>query len=439
MTRKIALIIQTYNLCLDPRFPRFKIGLMPLRSLFVDFNSYFASVEQQVRPELRGLPVAVVPVMTDSTCCIAASYEAKHFGVKTGTMVGDARRMCPRLRIVEARPSLYVTYHHRLIEVVDSVIPVVEVCSIDEMACALNGPHREREAAVAVAHEIKRRIAEKVGPWMKCSIGIAPNDFLAKTATDMQKPDGLVVIEDRDLPHCLHRLELRDFCGIGRAMETRLREHGLHTVKALCAATPDMLRRAWGSIEGERLHAKLRGEVVYSPPTRRSMVSHSQVLSPKLRKEAEAYSVLNRLLQKAAVRLRKLGCLAAGIGVSVRNVGGKRWRDEMRFQETQDTLCFLRALDTLWRRRPSDGPPPMKVGVYLFHLSEIGQCTAPLLPEGKSRPELNRLIDRLNERYGKNAVYFGEAHTALDAADMKIAFNRIPDQEFDGEEEDTDD
>src|SRR5271156_6786956 len=102
---------------------------MPLRSLAIDFTSYFASVEQQEQPELRGRPVAVVPVMTDSTCCIAASYEAKHFGVKTGTRVGEARRACPGLVLIEARPGLYVEYHHRLIAAVDSCLPVTQVLS----------------------------------------------------------------------------------------------------------------------------------------------------------------------------------------------------------------------------------------------------------------------------------------------------------------------
>ncbi len=113
---------------------------MALRALFVDFNSYFASVEQQEQPALRGRPVVVAPVMTDSTCCIAASHEARRFGVKTGTHIGEARKRCPGLIVVEARPSLYVNYHLKLVELVDSCLPVPEVRSIDEMSCTLRGP-----------------------------------------------------------------------------------------------------------------------------------------------------------------------------------------------------------------------------------------------------------------------------------------------------------
>src|SRR5215471_8216954 len=106
-----------------------------LNWLFVDLNSYFASVEQQDRSELRGKPVGVVPMMADTTCCIAASYEAKAFGVKTGTIVADAKRMCPNMVFVEGRHELYVDYHHRVVEAVERCLPVTAVMSIDEMSC----------------------------------------------------------------------------------------------------------------------------------------------------------------------------------------------------------------------------------------------------------------------------------------------------------------
>src|ERR1700746_1386837 len=113
-----------------------------LNWLFVDLNSYFASVEQEVRPDLRGRPVGVVPMMADTTCCIAASYEAKAFGVRTGTIVADAKRMCPDIVLVEARHEIYVEYHHRIVEAVETCLPVTAVMSIDEMVCRLMGRGR---------------------------------------------------------------------------------------------------------------------------------------------------------------------------------------------------------------------------------------------------------------------------------------------------------
>ena len=183
---------------------------IPLRSLYVDFNSYFASVEQQLRPSLRGRPVGVLPLLAETTCCIAASYEAKACGVKTGTPAYEARRLCPGIILVEARPAVYVEMHHRLVAAVESCSPVGQVRSIDEMDCPLMGSERRRDKALALAARIKAAVAQAGGEMMRCSIGIAPNVFLAKMASNMRKPDGCTVIEQTELPQVLHRLELRD-------------------------------------------------------------------------------------------------------------------------------------------------------------------------------------------------------------------------------------
>ena len=403
---------------------------MALRALFVDFNSYFSSVEQQEQPHLRGRPVAVVPVMTDSTCCIAASYEAKRFGVKTGTNVGEARKKCPGLVIVEARPSLYVEYHHKLIAVVDSCLPVTSVRSIDEMCCALRGRWRERETALGLAREIKARIASTVGGEMRSSIGIAPNPFLAKTASDMQKPDGLVVLDEPDLPAALFRLELRDFCGIGASRETRLRECGISTVEQLCLAPKETLRRAWNGIEGDRMYALLRGEEAERVSSDRCSVGHSQVLEPKCRTKALAEAVLHRLLQKAAARLRSLGYLAAGLSVSIKFLGHQSWGEEMNFLETQDTLEFIRIFDLLWQRYPASAPPPLKVGVTFFHLTAVHNVTQHLPQMESSRLALDQAMDRLNQAFGRNTVYFGGAQPDVAAGPSRIAFTSIPAREI---------
>ncbi len=399
---------------------------MALRVLYIDFNSYFASVEQQLRPELRGQPVGVVPVMADTTCCIAASYEAKRFGVRTGTLVAEARARCPEIRLIEARPPIYVEFHHRLTEVIESCVPVARVYSIDEMACDLTGRQQQRQNAIGLGRQIKARIAEEVGSEMRCSVGIAPNAFLAKTATDMQKPDGLVVIEDADLPHCLYRLKLRDLCGIGPAMEARLLRHGIATVEQLCAANKAVLRKAWNGIEGERWHDRLRGAVVFTPPTNRSTIGHQHVLPPDERTEPAALAVLHKLLQKAGVRLRSYGYMAGGLRMGIRFVDRSRWDRQIRFDHSWDTLQLTDVLQRLWSQRPA-GRKPLMVGVTLFDLRERRGTTPSLFGEDVRRDRLNEAVDRLNARFGSNTVYFGAAQPALDAAPMRIAFSHIPD------------
>jgi DNA polymerase-4 len=409
---------------------------MALRSLVVDFNSYFASVEQQLRPELRGRAIAVAPMLAETTSAIAASIEAKRFGVKTGTRIADARRMCPGIIVVAARPSRYVEFHERLVEAIESCIHVESVWSIDEVCCELTGKWCVRANAEELALRIKRTIYERVGSELRCSIGIAPNPFLAKTASDMQKPDGLIFIDNADLPHCLYGLELRDLCGIGRSMEERLKANGIHTIQQLCEERKEVLRSVWSGIEGERMWRALRGELVWRPPTSRSSIGHSHVLAPQKRNLEDAYATLFHLLNKAGLRLRKMGCFTGAMDISVRLVAGGRVHGELRFTETQDEIELNRALQLLWKRLVPFRGSPLKVGVTLSHLVEESNVTPSLFEKVEhhgERRNLSKLVDELNLRYGKNTVYFGSQHRALGSAPMRIAFNHVPDAKLESD------
>ena len=259
---------------------------MALRTLAVDFNSYFASCEMQERPELRGRPVGIVPVLAETTCCIAASRQAKARGVKVGTGVAEARALCPDIVIVQQRPALYIGYHRRLLAEIEACIHVTAIKSIDEVECDLTATFAPREKAMAVARQIKDRVARHVGPCLTSSIGIAPNWMLAKLASDMQKPDGLVVLDDEDIPQKLLALEMTDISGIGPRMDHRLRAHGIDTVAKLYGATKATLRGIWGGVEGERMHGRLRGENIPLSHQEHQTVGHSHVLPPGLKTEA---------------------------------------------------------------------------------------------------------------------------------------------------------
>src|SRR5262249_44063014 len=154
-----------------------------------------------------------VAVESQNTACLAASYEAKAFGIRTGTLVKDALVKCPGLILRSSRTDRYVQVHHAVIEAVEQVLPVGwggQVWSIDELCRRLHGPDQERAQAVRLAQGVKRSILSRVGERLTCSVGIAPNRWLAKIATDMQKPDGLIVIEEHELPQRLYSLKLTD-------------------------------------------------------------------------------------------------------------------------------------------------------------------------------------------------------------------------------------
>ena len=407
---------------------------MSLNALYVDFNSYFASVEQQLVPELRGKPIGVLAVMAETTCCIAASYEAKAFGIKTGTGVRDARKMCPDMIFVEARPSLYVTFHHKLIEIVESCTHVEKVLSIDEMVCKLTGSQQIPENALKLAAKIKRAINQQFD-YIRCSIGIAPNTFLSKVASNMQKPDGCVLIDSHELPQRLFDLRLRDLNGIGKQMEARLNRYKITTVEQLFALNRSQLQTAWGSVEGERMYDKLRGLEPYYVKNARSSLGHSHVMPPEQRNEIGAKAVLHRLLQKACMRMRSYDLLTSKISIKVKFRDQPSWAMESAVSATDNTLRIIEALETFWQYYPKTNCEPFAVGIYFSGLVTVDEVARDLfqIEPLENEKKLNNAIDTLNLKFGKNTIYFGGAHEALKDAPMRIAFGHIPDLVVEGD------
>ncbi|MBX7245633.1 MAG: hypothetical protein K1X53_09035 [Candidatus Sumerlaeaceae bacterium] len=394
-------------------------------TLFLDLNSYFASVEQQLNPALRGRPVAVIPVETDTTCCIAASYEAKAYGVKTGTNVAEARRMCPGIVFVSTRTDAYVRFHHRIIAAVESVLPVHQVFSIDEMSCRLVGSQQHPEAALALARCVKEVIYSRVGECLRCSIGLATNRFLAKLAADMQKPDGLVTISRADLPHKILGLVPRDLCGIGPRMEERLRRRGITTMAHLLALDERAMVDAWGSVVGLRYHRWLRGDDPQEAPTRKRSIGHQHVMPPELRTADGARAVLARLIHKAAARSRHVGWLARKMTIWIKFHGGGDWSIDIPLESSVDTLELIHLFTDRWP--PTLSGVPHCVGVTLHDLEKEDLIPLPLFPQEQKRQKLARAMDSLNNKYGLHAIYPAAMHTTRDAAPARIGFTSIPD------------
>lgn len=408
--------------------------------LYLDLNSFFASVEQQLRPELRGKPVAVVPVETDATCAIAASQEAKKFGIKTGTGIGEARRRCPELITVLANHDLYVDFHHRVLNEIDRHYPVQSICSIDEMACKLDAPRRSVPAAVDLAKRIKRGLRERVGECITCSVGLAPNRFLAKVASDMQKPDGLVILCAEDLPGRLLELELRDLSGIGRRMEPRLHACGIRTMKDLWEADRDVLHQVWGGVCGDRFwHALHGGPTEDDHEAEKRSVGHSHVLAPELRTPPQAGVVARRLLLKAASRLRRMQYRATHLHVSVRLEDGPRCEMQARFEPVCDSIVLARCLAELWQRvmKQARWQRVKKVSVTLTGLEAENQpqqldlfTSVSDADTRKRREDLSRILDKINQKRGRDSVVIGfTPDTVRTFSGTKIAFTRIPDRE----------
>ncbi|GGI69168.1 DNA polymerase IV [Polymorphobacter multimanifer] len=411
----------------------------PLRWLYLDLNSYFASVEQQLDPRLRGRPVVVAPVDTDSTSAIAASYEAKAYGIRTGTKIWEAKAKCRDLIVVPGQHEHYVRFHHRIIEEVGRHVPVYAVCSIDEVACRLLDNENSEAAVRRIAAAIKAGIRANVGECLTSSIGVAPNRLLAKMAADMQKPDGLTIVPAEAIDGRLKALKLNDIPGVGRNMEARLAAAGVVTMERLLQLDARQARQAWGSVWGERMFWLLQGQELPELETVNRSIGHSHVLGPDKRPLAAARLVTRRLLAKAATRLRRAEkrCSRLGLSVKLEAARGEKplkWSAEVRLPPVMDTPALLHALEGLWNRMTGElaARRLLQVGVVLADLTAADAVQPGLFDAGAVRDErralaLSQAMDKVNARFGRDAVTMGHDRMgAVKSSGPRIAFTRIP-------------
>lgn len=418
----------------------------PLRYLFVDFNSYFAAVEQHDDPALADKPVIVIPIDSEYTGAIAASYEAKALGISRGTSVRAARAIFADIAIRPARHDRYVEMHTLLMAEIERHLPIARIYSIDECACRLDSTETQLEVASAKAREIKAGISRNVGPLLRCSIGIASSPLLAKLAAEIEKPDGLVGIESHCLPGALAELPLRAIPGIGEGVAKRLERSGVTDFLSLWKLAPKQARAIWGSVVGERFLYALKGhDIPDEAPSEKSMIGHSRVLSPQHQQPREARIVARALVLKAASRLRIYGLHARRMILAIRLRPAGWLEFEGGFTATQNSWALLREMDALWKRAMTVlANPRFKgqriglVSINLHHFNDYGADPDLFsLPsqhvEERNETALWERIDGLNRRYKRQLVTLA-SHRGLDLnyLGVKIAFSRVPEAaEFD--------
>ena len=423
--------------------------------LHIDLNSFFASVEQQLHPEYRNKPTGVVPTMADTTSLIAASYEAKALGIKTGTRVSEAKRICPDIILVDGNHSTYAEYSHKIVAAVERVCPVAHTPSIDEMVCQLLGRERNPPAARKISLAIKQAIRDDVGETLRCSIGMAPNRYLAKIASDMQKPDGLIGLLPSQLPNSIAHLVLRDLPGIGARTEVRLNAKGIRTMPELLALDRPAMHALFDSVWGDRMYHWLRGgdtgdDGAPIPAELQKSLGHSHVLAPEHRSPEGAWAVAHKLLHKAAMRLRMEKFFTSSLAVTIKysltpsqaaelarsekvkkhlsGITQTGWGMEARFRPCQDTLSLLEALQGCWKQSPTnpEHQKPFFVGITLRNLIPEADVQTSLFEEPGNRNQLSATMDKLNLKYGHTTLHFAGMLPARDSAPTRIAFTQIP-------------
>ena len=401
-----------------------------LNWLYIDINSYFATIEQQVNPDLRNKPVAIVPLLSDSTCAIAASQEAKLKGITTGTRIYQAKKLCPELICIKARHNLYVEYHHKIFNKVDRYLHVDHIFSIDEGACRLTGKYCLEEEAVSIAKIIKKAIRDNVGDYITSSIGIAPNRYLAKIASNMQKPDGLSVINPSELPNKLYSLNLKSLPGIGSKTEQRLIKNGITSIKQLCFLDRARLKALWGNVWGEKVWSLIRGADLPLEETRNSTIGHSKVLGSEQQHIQHARNVLINLVQKAASRLRAKELYTTCILLTVGLKSGNSIKESLKIELSSDSSTILKHIIKLWDKIFTNLDIKQirikKVGISFYNLQTGSkQLTFEDFSKQKKNQKLSEVLDAINKRMGINSVSIGVA-TKTYVSEQIVAFGHIP-------------
>ena len=223
---------------------------MDRRIIHIDINAFFASVEQVCNPSLREKPIAVIG-SSERTVVTTCSYEARAYGVKTGMTKYEAKKLCPAIILVAGDNRKYTYTSSRIIKILREFTPDVEVFSIDESFLDVTGSIALFNGEKEIAALLKKRIKDELG--LLCSIGIAPNKLLAKIASDIKKPDGLVIVKKDGVNNFIKSLPVSDICGIGGKLTSHLNLMGIKTCADLGKYPVEILKNKFG-IVGERLH-----------------------------------------------------------------------------------------------------------------------------------------------------------------------------------------
>lgn len=404
--------------------------LMPISKeesqiMHVDLNSAFATTEQQAHPSLRGKPVGVTNRLSKYCCVIAASYEAKTKGIKVGMRLDEAKVLAPDLIMLETDPPKYHHMYQKIAHIMKDYSPYVQMKSIDEGIIDFHGTRRyiNSKPLEAIGLEIKQRVKRELGSWMRINVGIGPNRFLAKTAAGLHKPDGLDIIDHRNLRKVYKELELTDLTGIAKHYEARLNAAGIFTPLEFLYASPDVLRRlVFHSVVGEDWHRRLRGYEVDDIITKLGNVGRQFVLDERSNKNAVILPRFQYLCETTGKKLRYNGVDARGILVWATFQTGDSWYQRKMFKSTffTDKEIYRRAL-FLFNQRPKH-LVVTSMGITCYQLTPTTRSQLSLFERVNQEEWLTTAIDEINTQYGDFMVTSANALLGKKRVKQKIPF-----------------
>jgi len=379
---------------------------MPERAiLHVDMDAFYASVEQRDDPALRGKPV-IVGGSGGRGVVAAASYEVRRFGVHSAMPVREALRRCPQAICVPPRIAHYAAVSAQIFGVFREFTPLVQGLSLDEAFLDVTASTRALGDAVTIATEIKRRIRARTE--LTASVGVAPNKLVAKIASDLEKPDGLVVVRAGEVNAVLDPLPIRKLFGLGAKTAPKLEALGIRTLGELRQASPARLRPIFGRY-AERVLQRAAGvdDRPVVPDRDEKQISAEETFDVDIVDHAQLRTVLVRLADKVSARLRSRGLSASCVSVKIRRKDFTTYTRQKHLEPpTQETrvvtVIATELLDTWLAAQPRAALRLLGVGVS--ELAPAAQLDLFTAPRSERNRGLDAAVDQIRARFGNVAV-----------------------------------
>lgn len=394
----------------------------PSNIMHIDLNSCFASVEQQANPLLRGKPIAVAAYNSPNGCILAPSIEAKRFGIKTGMRVKEGKLLYSKLIILTSDPDKYRFIHLKLRDLLNDYSANVTPKSIDEFVIEMDCPKN-------FAPEIKKRIKEEIGDWLRVSIGVAPNRFLAKTAAGLHKPDGLDEINKDNFLEIFSKLKLMDLCGIKQNNCVRLNNEGIFTVMDFFNASAEKLQRAFHSVVGHDWYLRLHGWEADNVVFGRRSYGNSFALPKSFVHPEELAPILQKLVEKTGIRMRMAGFNCQGVHVSLLYRDGSYWHHgEKTGGLLFDSRDIYKTAFEIMCRSPYRKPVAI-LAESCFNLEKTRICQESLFEDLEKKRKLVLALDTINHKWGEFVITPALMMNTDNLVSDRIAFGGIKELE----------
>src|SRR5258706_3686742 len=402
----------------------------PSYVMLMDINSCFATIEQQANPFLRGRPIVVAAYTSASGAILAASYEAKKLGIKTGMRVADGKSICPSLKILLPDPHKYRFVHLKLAKIISEYTDDFAAKSIDEFFLNLKDyPALKNKSMQGVAGQIKEKIKTEIGEWITVSIGIAPNRYLAKIAANIKKPDGLVEINKDNFLEVYSKLKLTDLTGIKVGNARRLNSMGIYTVLDFYQSPIWKLKAAFHSITGLYWHTRLRGYEIDKEEFKRRSYGNSVAIGRDVKTKAELSPILARLTEKTAFRLRQADYKARCVHLAIVYKDGTFWHKGglLQYDLESSQEIFRVALNLLSIASPKKSV--RNIAVSVFSLVKHDSYQPDLFEKVSENKDLTKASDLINKKWGDFTLHLGRSLLSKSDVKDRIAFGGVKELE----------